>query len=73
VSFGNCVTATMECAMNVEQLATSSASLAVHWWIRPSVAVALAGYRYSWSADPYDQMGVRSTWLALARLTLSVR
>lgn len=72
-TFGRCASATTECTTSVERLDADIASGAVRWWIRPEIAASVAGYYYKWDADPYDQPGVRSTWLALARLTLSIR
>ncbi len=73
VSFGHCATGAAECLTAVERLSANIASLAVRWWVRPETAVSLAAYSYHWDNDPFDQPGVRSTYLLLARLTLSIR
>jgi hypothetical protein len=42
-------------------------------WVAPWAALGVAGYRYTWTAAPFDQPGVFGTWDLLARLTVSVR
>ena len=74
VTFGHCATATVECTGTVEKLDANIASAAVHWCgSGPRWPPRSTGYYYAWDADPYDQPNVRSTWLVLARLTLSIR
>ena len=72
-TFGKCASAVAECTSSVETLDATVASGAVRWWMTPHVATTIAGYYYKWDAGPFDQMNVRSTWLVLARLTLSIR
>ncbi len=73
LALGRCAQATTECTTAVQAMDATVESAAVRWWFTPWAGASLAGYHYGYSADPFNQPGVRQSWLGLARLTLSLR
>lgn len=60
-------------AVDVASGGAWSMSAAIRWWLRPRLALSVAGYGYSFDTAPLQTPGNTTTWLALSRLTFSLR
>ena len=60
-------------AADVQSSGAWSASAAMRYWTRARLALSLAAYAYRFDVAPLETPGNTLTWLALARVTFSLR
>ncbi len=60
-------------AVDVTSGGAWSTSAAVRWWLKPRLALSVAGYGYAFDTAPLQTPGNTTTWLAVTRLTFSLR
>ena len=60
-------------ARDVHPNGLTGEALAVRWWATGYLALALAGYHQHYDQGPLEEPDTHSSWLLLARATVSFR